>query len=249
MTELAPRLLESSQISSIEDAARQKVHNNRIKGLSHLVESASGLDDWLDGLGVDYRIAADFAGEAALKPADDAFDLFYAESVLQRIPRGELGRMLKRTKDYLSDSAVFFHRIDQKDINSQDHVDQNLWSFAYLRYPDWFFETFLSGPLNSQNRLRESDFIDLFQRSGLRPEYVWSYYRTKDVELISQMDLPARFRRKEARDLVVGKSIVLGRKGKQKRSNDGLRRAWMIDKDELPSPHASHSADRISHLF
>jgi hypothetical protein len=140
-------------------------------------------------------------------------DIFYSYSVLHRIPPMDLALLLNDVSDRLMrPGGVCFHTTDQCDLNSQPHVDASLWRLAYLKYPDWFFNTFISGRLNSQNRLRESDFIELLEASGVRILFRESEIHNEDVERMKTFTVAQRFRSKSLVDLATVRSLLIGRK-------------------------------------
>jgi hypothetical protein len=142
-----------------------------------------------------------------------SIEIFYSDSALQRIPEGDLALLLKDVGERLMrPGGVCFHRTDQCDINSQSHVDTNLWRLAYLRYPDWFFNTFISGRHNSQNRLRESDFMNLLSLSGFSILFKESVIHNEDLERMKGFRVAERFRGKSLEDLATVRSTFVGRK-------------------------------------
>lgn len=172
----------------------------------------NSLTDLLNLLNVKY-IISDSSNFGDLPVEPDSIDLFYSESVLQRIPGDHLQRFMKYVGDTLmKEHAVFFHRTDQKDINSQDHVDSNLWGLRYLKYSDFFFNTFISGKLNSQNRLRESDFLEIIDKSTLSALYLESYLRKEDINRLRKVRLCRKFQAKDLQDLATRASKIVGTK-------------------------------------
>jgi hypothetical protein len=144
----------------------------------------------------------------------ESVDLFYSYSVLHRIPEKDLASLLHDVGERLMrPGGVCFHRTDQCDINSQPHIDPSLWPLAYLKYPDWYFDTIISGRFNSQNRLREGDFIELLEASGVRLVWKESLLHEEDLERIRSFKVAARFRRKSLEDLATVRSTLIGRKG------------------------------------
>jgi hypothetical protein len=142
-----------------------------------------------------------------------SIDVFYSDSVLHRIPEGDLALLLQDVgQRLLRSGGVCFHRTDQCDINSQSHIDQSLWRLAYLKYPDWFFDRIISGRFNSQNRLRESDFIKLLESSEVRVIFKESVMHKEDLERMETFRVAKRFRGKSLEDLATVRSTLVGRK-------------------------------------
>ena len=184
----------------------------RLSALIEAARSARTLAEFLEFLKVRYLTVQ--SSEYDRLPLDaGSVDFFYSESVLQRIPERHLGALLKRARELMSPSAVFFHRTDQKDINAQDHLDSTRWHLAYLSYSGFVFNTFLSSKLNSQNRLRESDFLDLFNGAGLKVAYVESTVRSSDMERMRGFQVDHRFRGKALEDLCTIATKFLGQRG------------------------------------
>jgi hypothetical protein len=142
-----------------------------------------------------------------------SIDLFYSDSVLHRIPEKELALLLKDVgQRLLRPGGVCFHRTDQCDINAQSHIDPSLWRLAYLKYPDWYFNAFISGRFNSQNRLRERDFIELLAASEVQIVFKESVLHHEDLERMRAFKVADRFRNKSLEDLATVRSTLIGRK-------------------------------------
>lgn len=168
------------------------------------------LGELLDALHVTYHVASNCRAQSLGLPRRE-IDLFYSESVLQRIPEVELRSNLQFVgSELLRDGAAVFHRTDQKDINTQDHLDARLWGLDYLRYSDAFFKLFLSNRFASQNRMRESDFLDALSAAGINTIYLESYYDPADLARLETFPLAKRFRQKNLQDLANRASIMVG---------------------------------------
>jgi hypothetical protein len=142
-----------------------------------------------------------------------SIDVFYSYSVIHRIPEEDLTLLLQDVgRRLMRAGGVFYHRTDQCDINSQSHLDQTLWSLAYLKYPDWFFDRVISGRFNSQNRLRESDFIALLAAAGMTVAFKESLVREEDLKRMKTYPVAPRFRGKSLEDLATVRSTLVGRK-------------------------------------
>jgi hypothetical protein len=81
-----------------------------------------------------------------------------------------------------------------------------------LKYPDWYFDTIISGRFNSQNRLRESDFIELLESSGVGLLWKESVIHEEDLERMRSFKVAKRFRGKSLEDLATARSTLIGRK-------------------------------------
>ena len=145
---------------------------------------------------------------------DNSIDVVYSYSVIHRIPEHDLRLLLNDLAQRLMRTGgVCYHRTDQFDINTQRHLDPGHWRLAYLKYPDWLFDTFLSGRFNSQNRLRESDFIELLEQSGIEIVYKDHFIHEEDLERMKNFQVADRFKNKSIEDLATVRSTFIGRRG------------------------------------
>lgn len=168
------------------------------------------LQQLLDTLGVTYYVCKS-CNPTHLNILPHSIDLFYSASVLQRIPKVDLQNSIKFTSSQLLNiNAVFLHALDLKDINAMSHVDSKLWRFHYLRYSDAFFNLFINSRFNSQNRLRESDFLQLFQEFDLETIYLKSFVFQSDIKKIANFPVAKRFHNKSNEDLTINASVIIG---------------------------------------
>lgn len=190
---------------------RQAVYN-RLEGLKNLLKTSTGVDDLLAAVNITYLILRD--GDARVLGEDVIrADLFYSESVLQRVPRPTIGPLMQHYANNLCDvGAAWFHRTDQRDIHALSHARTGVWALRYLYVPRWLFETVISGRFTSQNRLRESDFEALLGECGVDVRYVESRRLPEDVSRIEATRdlLSAEFREKSAEDIATRASIYVG---------------------------------------
>lgn len=186
----------------------------RLRLLAEYARTSTSLPDLLPRLGVTFLIrpSRDY-GRLPVSPG--SVDLFYSESVLQRIPERDLsalfGAMASR---YMAPGAAFFHRTDQKDIHAQEHVGASgeLWALEYLKFEELFFRTIYSGRLTSQNRLRESDFTALLEKAGLVPDRILSECRSEDVRRMGRLRVASRFADYSMTDLATIATRFVGRR-------------------------------------
>lgn len=142
---------------------------------------------------------------------EDRIDLFYSESTLQRIPWNELRSSVEIIINKMNNRGVLFHKIDLKDINAINRISTKSWELGYLKYSDAVFN-FLTSSLNYQNRMRESDFLKLFEQNGLKRLSVESLLRDEDVKKLKEFRVAKRFRAYKLNDLATISSITIHQK-------------------------------------
>lgn len=195
-----------------EVLGRKEEIYDRLDTLARAATDSNVLSELLNSMDVSYEIVKRCDVTNVNLP-NESIDLFYTESVLQRIPERTLTRILSHVgHNLLSPNGVVFARTDQSDINTQEHVDRNAWGLEYLKHSDWFWNLLCSEKLNYQNRLRESDFIKLFERGAIHVLKPHSVAREEDVKRLQGLRLARRFRNHDLHDVAIKHSTILGRK-------------------------------------
>lgn len=122
----------------------------------------AGLEVQLEALGVRHTVTR---GTARTELADRSVDLFYSNSVLQRVVPRDLDRLLAESARFLRPGGQSFHIVDSKDFHAI--TDRRVPEIAYLAWGDVSWKALTSRYLNYQNRLRAPQFVELFERAGL----------------------------------------------------------------------------------
>lgn len=139
-------------------------------------------------------------------------DLFYSESTLQRIPWDDLVKAVEVVSILMGRDGLSFHKIDQSDINAMNRISKRTWHLDYLKYSDTVFNK-MCGATNYQNRMRESDFLALFEHNVFKRIWVNSLILEEDIEKLRSFKLAKRFANYKINDLAVHSSTVLYQKG------------------------------------
>lgn len=184
---------------------------DRWEALETVSRQAGTLPDLLQFMGIAYHLHRNYPQIRPPRAYDDKFDLFYSNSVLQRIAEDDLNSGLSTlSMNHMKAGACFFHAVDQSDIHAMLHADRKLWRLAYLRYSDFFYNRIISCRFNNQNRLRESDFTNMFRQVGFHPVYLRSYYSREDLDRMKVSKPNDRFLGKSALDLAVSHTDFIG---------------------------------------
>lgn len=196
--------IDKSQLENID------LWNSRIQILEEIRNDNLTLDSFLSAIQCQFykRTSANITDMSL----EHKIDLWYSESVLHRIPVKPLEASIAYIcRNLLAEKAYFFHRLDQKDINAQGHVDKSLWKFDYLKYSDFVYDNIISCRFNSQNRLRESDFVQLFKKNGLTVLDVQSYIKEEDLERMKNFTPAPKFEKYTLEDMATAASIIIGK--------------------------------------
>ena len=168
-----------------------KFESNRINSFKGIIENSKDLNQILKELNVDYKIIlpAEYSNLHHL----NQIDLFYSESVLQRINVKFLDNLMLSLFQKMNYKSIFFHRTDQCDVNAQEHIVKIKNRLSYLRFNTFFFSLINSPKLNNQNRLREFEYIDLFKRNNFQIIYLFNRYSKKDLDYVKNSKIQNKY--------------------------------------------------------
>ncbi len=120
----------------------------------------AGVADLAGRFGVTYLAPQD-AREMPL--ADATVDFVSNTFTLEHIGPDDIVAILRETRRIMAPHAIISSLIDMKD--HYHSVDAGVSPYNFLRYPGWRWR-FLNLSLQWQSRLRHSQYLQLFQRSG-----------------------------------------------------------------------------------
>jgi SAM-dependent methyltransferase len=127
--------------------------------------------------------------------APGSFDFHVSANVFEHVPPEVLRGILTEANRILKPDGLLVHRVDHSDHFS--HFDRKLPAIHFLRYTDAQWRRYAGHRFAYVNRLREDDYISLFDSCGQRIRAVRS---EPDAEvqksLMKSFPLDARFRDK-----------------------------------------------------
>ena len=117
--------------------------------------------------------------------ASNSVDLFYTDSVLQRIVPSELVRLVRESHRILRNGGVSYHVVDCKDFHSIGNKSvPECW---YLTISPVFYTIISSQYVNYQNRLRMPEFVEMFsQASYTRVDVIAKTLKPENVRFCIQ---------------------------------------------------------------
>jgi len=141
---------------------------------------------------------------------ESSADIFFSNSVLHRISFNWLKKMIYDASKALVEDGIFWHEVSCHDINSTH--DKRITRYHYLKYSDWFWKLITSEINNNQNRLRQSDFLKLFEEVGFKPVFLKSR-RPKDYkEQLSRANPNKHFQNYDLDDLSITNFIIFAKR-------------------------------------
>jgi hypothetical protein len=129
----------------------------------------------------------------------DSFDFIYSASTLEHIRRSLVGRFVRKTASMLADGGVALHFIDLK-----DHFDSEAdpLGFLALQHDEYSDD---SNADSRGNRIRGSEWLEVFAGSGLAAEIVMSS-RAPRAQLPGNLAVP--FSGMDVQDLLLTSVVV-----------------------------------------
>ena len=177
-----------------------------ISGLSKntsLISKTFGIDQRLIEERIGYMKDAKTL-EEFLNQEKNYFDLFYSYSVLQRIEKRKIELIINKIKDSLKSSAYMLHVIHHGDHNARH--DKNLNPLMYLKYGRRY-DFLQTKRFNFQNRLRNSEFRNLFNASNI--EILVEEIQRYDDILINDISLNKIFKKFKKEDILISRTQLI----------------------------------------
>lgn len=162
------------------------------------------LDQMLEKLGFTYLAPFDIVGGDVPR-----VDGVFSQTVLEHIPPQTIEAIIGKLNGALPSGAVMSHGIDNTDHRS--HHDKRLGRFDFLRYSDTVWRMFCINPQDYTNRLRHSDYVDMFSRYGCDVHVERKYSSEKEIEEVREMQPWGRFGQMAPDDLATAWSHLVCR--------------------------------------
>ncbi|MCX5637752.1 MAG: methyltransferase domain-containing protein [Planctomycetota bacterium] len=159
------------------------------------IESSKNFDELFRRTGIIYKAPGD-AGKTQLP--DHSVDLIYSYVVLECVPVEGICQIIAESKRILRPGAIAYHA-----INTGDYHTSNRNCVNFLRYPQWFWHIIRENNIAFHNRLREKQFIDLFQFYGADVRVVSRVTSAVDLEALRTMKIDKRFSSMTQEELAV----------------------------------------------
>lgn len=179
--------------------------NDAIRQLREIKYPNEGNPDWppVGNLDADlsnrYRIDYVAPGDArrtGLPP--NSIDFISSTSTLEHIPRNEIDSILSECRRILKPRGRVSFVIDYHDHYAS--ADRSITRFNFFRYSDRVWRWF-SPPNHYQNRMRHSDYEDIFTKLGYRFVKNQQVIPPGSIEQVATMRVASRFRSYSKEDL------------------------------------------------
>jgi SAM-dependent methyltransferase len=146
-----------------------------------------------------YRIRYRAPGDArAMGLPAGSVSYVCSTSVLEHIPLADIERILEECKRVAAPGAVFSHVIDYSD--HYRYSDSSLSFFNFYRFTERQWRWW-NPPAHYQNRLRHSDFVKLFERSGYST--IEARFAEASADSLANVPLAVPFQHYAPQDLLI----------------------------------------------
>jgi hypothetical protein len=135
---------------------------------------------------------------------DKSIDLHLSSGVLEYIPKPILKNIIAEARRVAEPGAIASHRLNLMDQFS--YFDKSISPLNFLRYPAKRWR-WLDSPLTTQNRLRISDYREMFTEQGYRV-LLEENILGRDADL-DRITLAPEFRNYKRQDLLVLESFLV----------------------------------------
>lgn len=141
---------------------------------------------------------------------NSSLDLVYSRTVLEHIPEPLLAKLLVEWQRLLAPGGFSIHFIDNSD--HFEHRDKSLSRLNFLTLPDWAWKFACFNPQNYQNRLRHSDYLNLFRDAGYELLHVEGTPDAQALMALDHMVIGEKFASYDRTDLAILTSVIFARK-------------------------------------
>ena len=203
------RLMDSSLIRSAERFLDRHREALLAKGL-HVPAPGGAADDrpsleaTLERLGLTYLAPFDFAGIP-----DHSVDVIVSRAVLEHVSPSGLQTLAAQCRRVLAAGGYVCHVVDNTDHYA--HADRTIDYVNFLKFKDWQWRLLTLGPLCYTNRLRHSDYRQLFECAGLRVEIEQRNVDARSLAALCSRRLAPPFRGRDPEDLATATSLFIAR--------------------------------------
>ncbi|HET8924030.1 MAG TPA: methyltransferase domain-containing protein [Candidatus Acidoferrum sp.] len=169
--------------------------------------SAASLDDWFRPFGVHYHAPGD-ASQSGIP--DSSLDLYFSVAVLEHVSKTAIKAMLGEAHRILRSGGLTYPVIGMFDRYT--NVDPSITRVNFLKFNELTWRLIGQNKINYHNRLRESEFIALFEEAGFEIVDRRSEVDEPSLKALETMRLAPKYRCFDKRDLATFGGILTARK-------------------------------------
>jgi hypothetical protein len=165
------------------------------------------VDGWLCPFEIHYHAPGD-ASQSRLP--DGSLDLYLSIAVFEHVSVQAIKAMLREAFRTLRPGGLTYHVIGLFDHYTI--TDPSITRVNFLKYSDFTWRIIGQNKIQFHNRLRESEFVSLFQQAGFEIVDRQSAIDDRSLKALETMRLSQRFRNFDKKDLATFGTILCARK-------------------------------------
>lgn len=198
--EYLPRLAEAAgcDVTSLSE---------RLSAFKACGRDGISLEDWFRPFGIHYHAPAD-ASRSGLP--DGSLDLYFSVAVLEHVSVPAIKAMLREAHRTLRRGGLTYHVIGMFDHYTS--VDPGITRVNFLKFSDFTWRIIGQNRISFHNRLRESEFISLFQEAGFEIVDRRCEVDEPSLKALETMRLNPKYRAFDKRDLATYGGIITAKK-------------------------------------
>jgi SAM-dependent methyltransferase len=204
---LAKRTLRRALSRARAIAPSSELSEAALRARAEAALAAETLDEHLRALGIEYRAPGD-AANTGLTAA--SVDLFLSSAVLEHVPVAAVSAITREARRTLRSGGLYYNY-----IGLHDHFvsfDRDITRVNFLKVPDFAWRLLAQNDITYMNRLRNSEFVDLFSGAGFDVVEVNADVDEASLRALPHMSLAARFARMDHRDLATHLTEIVCRR-------------------------------------
>lgn len=136
--------------------------------------------------------------------ANESVDLVYSHAVLEHIPEQVVYDLSMEAKRILKLTGVAYHLIGLHDHYVE--FDKKITKVNFLRYPEYLWSFFVKNNISYHNRLRENQFLNIFEKCGAQVVWLQNKIDNDDVKYLKGIKVDKYFRELTVEELAVNQT-------------------------------------------
>lgn len=154
---------------------------------------------------------------------DGSQDVVVSRLVLQHIPKEILPGIICETNRVLKEGGIAIHKINLHDEYAQD--DPESGAINFLKFPSWFWNTFINNRIKFVNQNRYPYYLRLFEDAGFHIVALQKKIDEKSYKSIHKMKIAKEFENYSEKELATINLIaVLEKNGRAHKSYDFINK-------------------------
>lgn len=187
------------EIANAVDVAESTVHS-RLAQLYHCPD----LESLFSTAHTRYHAPADASATGLEK---NSIDLVISNAVLEHVPTETIWALTRESRRLLRKSGIAYHF-----IGLHDHyaiLSDKLSNVNFLRYPQWLWSFFVLNDIGYHNRLREKQFLDIFNACSASVIWLKNKTDSRDILALQEMKIDKSFQHLTLDELAVHQTEVI----------------------------------------